>query len=231
MSNFTFATNADGSIKQIYKDGQPYNQAVRLERPFDLVSIYFKAARGNLSEMRDEANSESLRSYGLQSFLMSLTAVEAFTNVFFHMYADEHQRADIKNRGHKKDSLLKRLEDLIQLSFGAPLEDHDVILGKIKELYQLRSDTVHPRFDPSSIAMTVPMPILIQGMTVNFQAVFDDHDFCMEAHLWCMLLVARIAKAAGTHDLSAFYFQWTGTIQGLTEDYLLDRLGLKTNES
>ncbi len=231
MPNFMLETNPNGSIKQIYKDGQPYNQAIRLERPFDLVTIYFKTARGNLGAMGGTTEQELLRSYGLQSFLMSLTGVEAFTNVFFHVYANKHQRSDVKARSEEKDSLLKRLEDLIQLAFGGPLEDHDLILGKIKELYQLRNDTVHPRFDPSSVAMLGPIPLVIQDMTVSFQAVFDDSNFCMEAHLWCMLLVVRIAKAAGVQDLSAFCFHWTGAAPGMTEDYLLEKLGLKSEDA
>ncbi len=228
MPNFTLETNPDGSIKQIYKDGQHYNEAIRLERPFDVVNIYFKTARGNLGAMRGTTEPELLRSYGLQSFLMSLTGVEAFTNVFFHVFANKHQRPDVKVRGEKKDSLLKRLEDLIQLAFGGPLENHELILGKIKELYQLRNDTVHPRFEPSSVAMLGPMPLIIRGMTISFQAIFDDASFCMEAHLWCMLLVVRIGKAAGAQDLSAFCFHWTGAAPGISEDYLLRKLGLKS---
>jgi hypothetical protein len=231
MPNFMLETNPDGSIKQIYKDGQLYNQAIRLERPFDLVNIYFKTARGNLGAMAGTTEPELLRSYGLQSFLMSLTGVEAFTNVFFHVYANEHQRSDVKARSEKKDSLLKRLEDLIQLAFGGQMEDHNLVLGKIKELYQLRNDTVHPRFDPSSVAMLGPIPLVIQDMTVSFQAVVDDSNFCMEAHLWCMLLIVKIAKAAGAQDFSAFCFHWTGAAPGMTEDYLLEKLGLKSDDA
>ena len=73
------------------------------------------------------------------------------------------------------------------------------------------------------------IPLVIQDMTVSFQAVFDDSNFCMEAHLWCMLLIVRIAKAAGAQDISAFCFHWTGAAPGMTEDYLLEKLALKSD--
>ena len=68
-------------------------------------------------------------------------------------------------------------------------------------------------------------PVMIQGLVHNLQAAFEEPPFCREALMWCLLLVARVGKARGNADLSAFLFHWTG-IYGLTEAQLMSELGL-----
>lgn len=82
MPHFTILTNDDGSVVQILCDGEPHDGGVSFEPPHQIVSTYFKIARTNLDAMRTEKESNRKRPLGLQAFLMSLTGVEAFTNVF-----------------------------------------------------------------------------------------------------------------------------------------------------
>ena len=85
VAHFTFDLKPDGSISQIYKDGEPFETGTRLEMPTVIVQTYFKSALRNLHQMTasDEDRDEN-RQYGLQCFLMSLVGTEAFINVFFH---------------------------------------------------------------------------------------------------------------------------------------------------
>lgn len=54
--------------------------------------------------------------------------------------------------------------------------------------------------------MLGPVLLIVQDMTISFQAVFGDHVFCLAAHFWCMLLVVKILNAAGSQDFSALCF-------------------------
>jgi hypothetical protein len=208
MPHFTINTDADGKVIQILKDGQPYNEAVRLEQLFAIVSTYFRIADNNLNAMQSVAKSEMLRFYGLQAFVMALTGVEAFTNVYFQLRGIEQKRPTLIAKAAERGPLRPRLIVLIEMAFGAPLKQQELILAKVRELYRLRNEIVHPRWIPSSVSLNGE--INLEGLVQNFQAIFEDRRFCIEALTWCRLLVSRIALAAGVVDTGGFIFHWTG---------------------
>lgn len=224
MPHYALATNDDGSVRQILRDGESYDQAIRLEPAWSIVSTYFKLARGNLGPMARASDVEMRRFHGLQAFLMSLTGVEAFTNVFFRLHGENTGNSSLLDRVGERGPLVPRLRACLNLAFARSLDDQDVLLGQVRELYQLRNQIVHPQWDPASLSMDGA--IVIHGLAQNFQAAFEDDVFCLEAFCWCLLLVVRVGKLAGNTD-TGFAFHWTGQY-GLTEEYLLERLGLTT---
>lgn len=227
MPHFTFISNDDDTIAQVLKDGQPYDEGVKLEPAWQIVSTYFKLAGGNLKPMAKTADDEARRFHGLQAFLMSLTGVEAFTNIFFQLLADELNKPDLLKKVRQQGPLVPRLTACIGLAFDAPLENQAMLLQRVRELYQLRNQIVHPRWDPASITIVSEYPIMISGLAQNFQRTFEDVTFCHEAFFWCLLLIARIGKARGNNEegVGAFCFQWAG-MYGLRESWLLTQLNL-----
>lgn len=118
--------------------------------------------------------------------------------------------------------MLKRLRKCLALAFDEPLREQATLLDRIQKLYRLRNQIVHPRWNPVSVS--------ISGLTLidvcqNFQATFEDQDFCEEAFWWCVTLVARVGTPAGNAAIEAPCFYWAG-IYGLTEAKLSERLGL-----
>jgi hypothetical protein len=225
MPHFTLFLNDDGSIRQILRDNEPYGEGVQLEPAHSIVSTYFRIASDNITAMERTENRQARRFYGLQAFLTSLTGVEAFTNVIFTLLAEEHGIGELSSRAARRDSLLPRLTDCIQLAFQAPLQGQHALLERIRELYQLRNQIVHPRWNP--VALTIPgeTPLQINGLAENFQATFENPLFCREAFLWCLLLVVRVALAAGNEVVDGFCFLWTGQ-RGVTEAAVMSDLGL-----
>lgn len=222
MSHFTVQTNEDGTIAQILRDGHPYGEGVKLEPPHQIVSTYFKIAARNLAAMQGTQESELLRSYGLQAFLMSLTGVEAFTNVFFQLVARELNKPDLLAKVNKASgSLIERLRVCLTLAFDQPLPAQDALLERIGQLYRLRNQIVHPRWEPVSATVS---GITLLDMTHNFQATFEERAFCEEAYWWCVKLVAEISRARGNTVIEGHCFFWAG-IYGLTDETLADKLG------
>ena len=228
MAHFAFILNDDGSIAHILRDGALHQETVVLEQVHSVVTTYFKAANQNIVAMENITDREQLRFRGLQAFLMCLTGVEAFTNVFFHILGEERQLTELLRRaGRRQGPLIQRLTDCLSLAFHGPLEGQGQLMSRIGELYQLRNQIVHPRWSPASMVMVESdrIPLIIHGMTENFQAAFEDADFCRETYLWCMLLLARVAKAAGNSRVDGFCFHWGGHY-GLTEESIMRGLGL-----
>ena len=228
MPHFTFLMNDDGTISQILRDGILHQETVALEQVFSVVTTYFRSAERNLLAMQDNSNREELRFHGLQAFVMSLTGVEAFTNVFFRVLAEERNLGQLLARVEQRHGpLLPRLQECLALAFNEPLEDQTLLLVRIRELYQLRNQIVHPRYEPASMTMVEEgrIPLVVGGMTQNFQAAFEDFEFCNEVYLWCLLLVARVGRAAGNVHVEEFCFHWAGAY-GVTEDALVERLGI-----
>ena len=226
MPRIAFKSNDDGTIKQIYKDGQPHNEAIKLEQLFSIVTIYFKLAKFNLDQMGEQLEDEGRRRFGLQSFLMSLTGLEAFTNTFFHLRGNEVGSASILKRiAQSHGSLSKKIKDLIELTPDGPLVDQSMLLDQVFALSQLRNEIVHPRWEPSSLVVDGPAPVMIRGLVENPQAIFEDVQFCHEALMWCLLVIARIAQTRGNDEVSGFMFYWTGNY-GLTLQMILSELGI-----
>jgi hypothetical protein len=228
MPHFTFMMNNDGTIAQILRDGTLHEEAVTLEQVYAIVTTYFRSAERNIRAMHGLSDRELLRFHGLQAFLMSLTGVEAFTNVFFQVFAEERDRPALLARSEeRRGPLIRRLEECLALAFDSPLVDQTLLLARIRELYQLRNQIVHPRSDPASMTMFEEgrIPLVLHGMTQNFQAAFESVEFCHEAYLWCLLLVARVGRAAGNTQIGGFCFYWAGAY-GLTERAILDGLGI-----
>lgn len=144
MAHFAFILNDDGSIAHILRDGALHQETVVLEQVHSVVTTYFKAANQNIVAMENVTDREQLRFRGLQAFLMCLTGVEAFTNVFFHILGEERQLAELLRRaGRRQGPLIQRLTDCLSLAFHGPLEGQGQLMSRIGELYQLRNQIVH----------------------------------------------------------------------------------------
>ena len=205
----------------------PHADAVRLEPAYAIVSTYFKLAGGNLRPMICDVDAEMRRFHGLQAFLMSLTGVEAFTNVFFLLHGREHSNpAVLQINAERHGPLVPRIDRLIDSAFGAAIIDQARILQRIRDLYQLRNEIVHPRWEPASMTLGGAATIHIEGLCQNFQSTFESPEFCREAYLWCLLLVMRIGQAAGNANPESFCFFWTG-VSGLTEAWIVAELDLQ----
>lgn len=85
MPHFNVEVGEDGTVTSVLKDGDPYMAAVRLEQVYKVVSTYFRLASDHLRAMSEQASAAELRGFGLQSFVMSLTGLEAFANTYFHV--------------------------------------------------------------------------------------------------------------------------------------------------
>lgn len=225
MPHFTWITDDDGIISQMLRDGEPYDSRVRLEQVYAIVSTYFRLASADLEHMAGAHDDAERRFWGLQAFLMSLTGIEAFTNTFFRLHGMQTGSADLVHRAEQQGPLVLRLQDCLALAFPQPLEDQDALLERVRELYRLRNRIVHPRWEPASLTITGPTPLIFEGLAENFQALFEDQTLCREAYYWCVLVVARVARALGQSAIDGFCFHWTG-IYGLTEEILLNELGL-----
>jgi len=135
MLHFIFKSNDDGTTAQILKDGQPLDEAVRLEQAYSVVTIYFRIAADNLARMPGEERRETRRSLGLQSFIISLTGLEAFTNTYFHMRARELGSQEIVTRIEQTHgSLSRKIEELVAMSGDGPLVDQDALIRRVFEL-------------------------------------------------------------------------------------------------
>ena len=230
MSRFVIKFKEDGTVSQIYKDGYPHNEAVKLEQLFSVVKIYFELCRLNLKQMAEQSDDEGRRYFGIQSFLMSLTGLEAFTNTFFHLRGEEVGSGAILRRvAQSHCSLSKKIKELTELSPDGPLVDEDMLLDKVFALSRLRNEIVHPRWEPSSLLVDGHAPVSIRGLVYNSQAAFEDMEFCDEAFTWCLLVIARIGQARGSQDVSGFMFHWTG-MYGLTLPMILGKLGLQEDQ-
>ncbi|TPI37396.1 hypothetical protein FJ414_13665 [Mesorhizobium sp. B3-1-6] len=226
MPDFVIELQEDGTIRQVFKDGEPHQGAVRLEQLFSVVTVYFKLAALNLDSMIKQEQGEQRRWFGLQSFIMSLTGLEAFTNTFFYLRGQElRSGALLKRVGQSHGSLSKKIKELIALTPDRPMRDQDRLINEIFALSQLRNEVVHPRWVPSSLTLPANAPVTIKGLVENRQALFEDQQFCREALLWCLLVVARVAESRGHLDISAFMFHWTAN-WGLTTPAILQELGL-----
>lgn len=227
MAHYHIETNHDGSVRQILRDGEPHGQAVKLEQLFSVVTLYFKLATSNLQLLEQEQSAPLRRAYGVQSFLMSLTGVEAFTNTFFRLRGDELGDAEMIARvGQRHGSVTRKIEDLLARTPEGGIDEQALIIGRLHELSLLRNALVHPQWEPASMTLASDASITISGLVSNFQAAFEDPAFCREALMWCLLFVARVAKARGNADASPFLFHWTGHY-GLTEAQIMGELGLE----
>lgn len=46
-------------------------------------------------------------------------------------------------------------------------------------------------------------------MVDNYQQLFEDRDFCLEALRWCLLVVARVGMLNSTATTDIFVKHWT----------------------
>jgi hypothetical protein len=213
MALFVIETNEDGSTSRILKDGQPHVGAVTLEQWNSIVKIYFDLAQQNLLQIEEGMPNEVRRKLGLQSFIMSLTGLEAFTNTYFRIRADElHNEQMLARINQTHGSLSRKIEELIHLSGDGPIENQANLIDRIYRMSQLRNDVLHPRWAPSSVILDGQIPIVIHGMAENPQKIFEDQQFCRESLYWCLSLIARVSR---TDDIEGFMFHWTGNY-GLT---------------
>jgi len=225
MADFTFVTDDNGFVEKILKDGQPYSGATTFEQVYVVVRIYFEMAALNLEEMDDQEKGGGGRMKGVQAFLMSLTGVEAFTNVYFHLYSQQVGRPEILKAAQKRAPISDRLAALVSLALPSGIPDHQAILSEIKTLYRLRNQIVHPRWKPESLSMELEK-IKFTGLVLNFHSIFEEKEFCIKAFYFCLILVSRIGIAARQcTDGRGFLFQWTGQFE-VPERWLALALGL-----
>lgn len=228
MSHFEFDFNEDGSIHAIYKDGKPYEGGVSLESPNSVARTYFEIAIRELAAMKAEDDpdfaSSDNRSHGLQAFLMSLVGTEAFLNVYFHVAGLQIGSDAAVDLATNDKTIEQKLAHLPRLIWGEPLQGSKKLCAKIRELYNLRSNLVHPKYAPSSIAM---QGMIIAGVFDNPQKLFEDREFCREAIRWCLLIVARIGVRGSPTD-SRFVEFWTGISD--TNETLSTALGVPPDD-
>lgn len=208
MPHFVFDLNEDESIKAIYKDGVKLETGTRLEMPVAIVQTYFRSAIRALARMTEsDDDREDNRQHGLQAFLMSLVGTEAFLNVFFHQVGREKGLAKVIDLANKdRVPIEHKLSHLPRQAFGSQLPAQKRLNVKMRELYDLRSKIVHPRWQPSSLQMP---GLAIGDLVENYQQLFEDREFCRDALRWCLLVVARIGlhSRAGLGD--QFVYFWT----------------------
>jgi hypothetical protein len=230
MPHFSLTLDESGNVQQLLRDGQPV-QGTALEQHYSVVSGYFRSAQSNLDAMEAATDSKVRRSLGLQSFLMSLTGLEAFANTYFHALAlDSGGEQQIIGRIRQSHgSLSRKITDLIALSGLPRLIGQESLIQRVFELTQLRNEIVHPRWEPSTLAVAGVAPIRIEGLVENRQALFEDPLLCREALAWCLLVVARVAQAQGVRNVGSFMFYWTDNYELSLNDILVT-LGL-TEES
>ncbi|UAK23844.1 hypothetical protein [Sphingomonas nostoxanthinifaciens] len=223
MPDFVYDLNEDGSIKAVYKDGVKLETATRLEMPVAIVQTYFRSAIRALARMTESADDgEDNRQYGLQAFLMSLVGTEAFFNVFFHQVGREKGLANVIDFANKdRVPIEHKLSHLPRQAFGTPLPAQKRLNAKMRELYDLRSKIVHPRWQPSSFVMP---GLAIGDLVENYQTLFEDREFCRDALRWCLLVIARVGLHAQVGRGDQFVEHWT-TIAD-TNATLSDALGV-----
>lgn len=230
MPHFVLEMNDDETVRRVLKDGKPHESAVTLEQHFSVVVTYFKAARQNLDLLARTDDREQRRFLGLQSVLMSMTGLEAFTNTYFHQRAEELGNEKMLERiKQSHGSITNKVTELLELSGDPPLRDQTALIERLWELSQLRNEMVHPRWEPSVLTLTGQVPVFINGLVENRQALLEDVDLCREALNRCLLLVARIAQSIGAKSVSGFLFYWTGHYE-LQLGTILAELGLPTEE-
>ena len=226
MAHFQIETNDDGSVQRILRDGEPHDQSVSLEPLFSIVSPYFKAAELNIQFLEKAEERPLRRTYGMQSFVMIFTAIEAFANTYFRLQGEEFRNRQMIDRvGQRHGSLTRKIRELFAMIPEIQIEDQNMILNRLHELSQLRNALVHPQWQPASMTLAGSTPLGISGLVQNFQAAFEDRTFCREALMWCLLFVARVGRSRGNQDVSGFLFHWTG-IFGLSEQQMVSELGL-----
>lgn len=153
MAHYRVETNDDGSVRRILRDGEPHGDAVKLEQLFSIVTLYFKVAVSNLRLLENEQSAPLRRAYGVQSFLMSLTGVEAFTNTYFKLRGDELGDAEMVARvGKRHGSMTRKIEDLLAMTPEGSIEEQ-ALIGRLHELSLLRNALVHPQWEPASMAL------------------------------------------------------------------------------
>jgi hypothetical protein len=145
MAHYYFETDDEGEITRVLKDGQPHDGGFVLEQAFAIVRVYFKAADKILSEIAENEEQERCRMVGLNAFLMSMTGLEAFTNVYFHLRAlDLGSEAILTRLAKRSGGLRKRITELLALTPDGPLIDQDSLMDRLHHLVQLRNSIVHP---------------------------------------------------------------------------------------
>jgi hypothetical protein len=226
MPLFIFETNDDGTIRRVLKNGSLHDHPIVLEQHFSVVVTYFKIARRNLNSLAKIEDQANQRYHGLQSFLMSMTGLEAFTNTYFQQRAEELGKANMLARIERRDgSITSKIADLLEMSGDGPLIDQDALIQRLFELSQLRNEMTRPRWQPSELVVTGQVPIIFEGLVENRQALFEDIDFCREALNQCLLLVARVAQSIGVEFVPSFLFHWTGHYE-ISLQTILSELGL-----
>ena len=222
MPRFEIHQDQDGVVQRILKDGDPFDGHLRLELPHAIVTAYFSAATQNLSAMNSDASVQVLRLHGLQCFLMSLVGLEAFINIFFHLRSRETHDEAMRGHATSNKTVESKLAGLPRRGYGKPLHGQKLLNRRIKELYALRSAIVHPKWEPVSATFTAGFNF--DGLVQNFQAQFENRDFCYETMKWCLVVVCRVGSLAGATPNEAFCRRWTGI--SIDNEYLSTSLGI-----
>ena len=226
MPHFLIEINDDESVRRILRDGEIYAEQLALEQHFSIVTTYFRSAGASLSQMRSETDNSRLRLMGLQSFVMSLTGLEAFANTYFHVRANELGNAELISRvSQSHGSLSQKITDLVELSGDGTLRDQEFLIGRIFQLSQFRNDLLHPRWQPSSIALMFETPVYIEGLVENPQRTLENADFCRECLFWCLLVIARIFESREISNIEGHMFHWT-SFSNLSLEAICSELGL-----
>jgi|LNAP01.1.fsa_nt_gb hypothetical protein len=210
MPHFELDLDQDGSARAIYKDGELIEGAISLESPNSIVQTYFASAIRNIDAMTvgddpDGDRARDNRHFGLQSFLMSLVGTEAFLNIYFHQLGNLQGLPDVIDLATSDKPIEHKLSHLPRRAFGSPLPNSKKLCAKMRELYDLRSNMVHPKWTPSSIAFD---GMMYAGFVDNQQKLFENREFCRETLRWCLLVIARIGVHSGSTRWD-FVYNWS----------------------
>ncbi len=210
MAHFEIQQDQDGKICEIIRDGKKVAAPFKLEQPDSIVKIYFDIASSSLLQLETVEQHEKRRAFGLQSFLMSLTGLEAFANTYFQMRGDELSNPSIKELINKESGkMTERLKTLIKAVGDGPLVDQQDLIASIGQLAAARNGLVHPKWAQSTIEFGSQGPF-ISGLVENPHIPFESPVYCRRALLTCLLFVARVAEVRKVQQMEAFIFRWTG---------------------
>ena len=222
MPHFIFHNTEDGSISHITKDGEHLATSVTLVHPNQIIRTYFQAAARALVVHDAAVGIDEKIQIGVQGFLASLFGLEAFLNVFFLIAAREHGNVALEHSvENSKLQVISKLKNWPYQLYGAYIQNQRNVCGRLRWLYDVRNNLVHPRMEWSTLWTN---GLAIDGVVENPQRPLADSAYCQQAFELTLLAVLRIGSISGTHNTSQFCGHWTG-IQAI-ESELATRLEL-----
>jgi hypothetical protein len=227
MPHYEILLDNSGAVTSVERDGKSVKHDVQLEQLYSVSTFYFNSAIENIKRLEQKENIAFSETLGVQSFLMSLTGLEAFINTYFLLRAQEKSSEQLSASVNSKSGKLhERLTSFVQMAGDEPLQDKQRITDRLSKLSAFRHALVHPRWEPASLTMTGAAPIVINGLVENARSPATDPLFCREAFWWCVYAVALVGQSRGGTQLDGFIFHWTGQF-GVSLSRIKAKLGME----